>query len=88
MKKKKNFTKNKNQTEIPISKTDQSGAALFEVEFIAWRLAQSRLPLTIPTPRRPRRTEAEYSAKLNLKNTLPDDAFRNSNYRCLLVKKT
>lgn len=44
LKKKKNFTKNKNQTEIPISKTDQSGAALFEVEFIAWRLAQSRLP--------------------------------------------
>ena len=55
-----------NQTVIPISKTDESEAARFEVRFVAWRLAQSRLPDTILTPRWPWRTEVFGSAKLTL----------------------
>lgn len=60
----------------PNSKTDQSRAALFEVEFVAQRPAQSRPPHTILTPRWPWRTETWGSAKFNLKNVLPDDIFQ------------
>lgn len=48
-----------NQTAVPISKTGQSREALFEVEFVAWRPAQAKIPHIIPTPTPwPWRTEA------------------------------